>query len=371
MPLSMLDKAIRLSLMTYPRTLGVSQFFPALSTYRVERPFSVGELKEAVSHFFNGNPFFSKCHLIERRFKNPDEFPLSSFQGVVIDEYSSYYDSFLLMSVTYESDPALQGIFTIFPISMQDGYMCFRFHQALMKTVKSGRDQFRIAETIKELRMETSDLAEYLPRKKSHIDKNEALRTVPFEIQDVVEPALKIGPYMDSIKEEFLARSCETLIVLKNASYASNFCFGDWLIFLRIPREVVARSTGIQIRNYYNAQEVELGKALASLERPEDFAKIGEGLIPEMLTHPGRFCVNNYGNVSQYDGSDLAPTKGVLIKYQWHMPTVVLGLMSGDGSGVDWTITINGKAFRSCSAPQDTAVIASHIRGLAPAKTGS
>lgn len=371
MQLSMHDKAIRLSLMTYPRTLGVSQFFPALSTYRVERPFSVGELRQAVGHFLNGNPLFSTCRLIERRFKHPDEFPLSSFQGVVIDDYSTYYDSFLLMSVTYESDPTLQGIFTVFPISMQDGYMCFRFHQALMKTAKSGRDQFRIAETIKELGMQTSDLAQYLPRKKSYIDKHEAVRNVPFEIQEVVEPALKIGPYMDSIKAEFLARSCETLIVLKNASYASNFCFGDWLIFLRIPREVVARSTGMQIRDYYNAQEVELGKALASLERPEDFEKIGRSLIPEMLTHPRRFCVNNYGNVSQYDGSDLAPSKGVLIKYQWHMPTVVLGLMAGDGSGVDWTITINGKAFRSCSALEDSAAFASHIRGLTPALTGS
>lgn len=367
----MLDKAIRLSLLTYPRTLGVSQFFPALSTYRVERPFSVGELREAVGHFFAGNPFLSRCHLIERRFKTPEEFPLSSFQGIVIDDYSAYYDSFLLMSVTYESDPALQGFFTIFPISMQDGYMCFRFHQAPMKTVKSGRDQFRIAETIKQLRMQTSDLAQYLPRKKSHIDKHEAVRNVPFEVQEVVEPALKIGPYMDSIKAEFLARSCETLIVLKNASYASNLCFGDWLIFLRVPREVVARSTGMQIRDYYNAQEVALGNALAALERPEDFARVGAGLIPEMLTHPRRFCVNNYGNVSQHDGSDFAPTKGVLIKYQWHMPTVVLGLMSGDESGVDWTITINGKAFRSCSAHEGSAAIASHIRGLTPALTGS
>jgi hypothetical protein len=70
-----------------------------------------------------------------------------------------------------------------------------------------------------------------------------------------------------------------------------------------------------------------------------------------MLTHPYRFCVNNYGDVSRYDGSDFEAAKGVLVKYQWHMPTIVLGLLSGERTGVDWTITIRGQAFR-CSAGQ-------------------
>jgi hypothetical protein len=349
MSLSMIDKAIRLSLMTYPRTLGVSQFFPALSTYRVERPFSVHEIRGAVGRFLENNPFFSNCQVMERRFENPEAFPLSSFQGVVLDEYPSYHDSFLVMSVTYESAPTIQGIFTIFPMSMQDGYRCFRFHQALMKTLKSGADQFCIAETIEKLQMQTHDLAQYLPRRKPHVDEQEAARNIPFGIQEAVEPVLKIGPYLDTIKAEFLARSCETLVVLKNALYDSDLVFGNLLMFLRVPREVVARSTGVQIRDYYNALQGELGQALALLEKPQDFARVGESLIPEMLTHPYRFCVNNYGDVSRHDGSDFEATKGVLLKYQWHMPTIVLGLLSGERSGVDWTITISDKAFR-CSA---------------------
>ena len=129
MPLSMVDKIIRLSLMSFPNPLDVTQFYPALSTYSVEQPFSLGDFQEAVDYFLDENPLFPNCHLIERQFEDPEEFPVSSFQRVVLEEYPNYYDGFLLMSVTYKSNPNIQGIFTAFPMSMQDGYRCFRFHQ--------------------------------------------------------------------------------------------------------------------------------------------------------------------------------------------------------------------------------------------------
>ncbi|WP_405590589.1 hypothetical protein [Streptomyces sp. NBC_01190] len=340
----MVDKTIRLSVMSFPRPLNVTQFYPALSTYNVEQPFSIDDYREAASHFFDKNPFFPKCYVIERQFESPESFPISSFQGIVLDEYPNYYDGFLLMSVTYKSDPNIQGIFTAFPMSMQDGYRCFRFHQALMSTMKSGKDQFRNAEAIAEIQLQTADLDQYLPERKPLIDEDEAVRMMPWELRETIEPALKIGSYLDMVKAEFLKRGSENLLVMKNASYASNLLFGNHLMFLFVPREVVARSSGIEIRDYYKMLAIEAEKTVAQLETPEEFAQAGAAVLPGIGTHPRRFGVNNYGDVSRYDGSDFSSTNGTLRKYQWHMPLIVSRGAAAEGSGMHMTITLNGKA---------------------------
>ncbi|MGX9885434.1 hypothetical protein [Streptomyces sp. NPDC002276] len=341
----MIDKMILLNLTAFPRPLNVAQFYPALSTYSVEQPFSLGDFQDAVSYFVDENPLFSKCHVIERQFESPEEFPISSFQGIVLDEYPHYYDGFLLMSVTYKSDPNIQGIFTAFPMSMQDGYRCFRFHQALMSTMKSGKDQFRNAEAIAELQLQTADLVQYLPERKPSVDENDTVRIMPWELRETVEPALKIGSHLDMVKAEFLKRSSGNLLVMKNASYASSLLFGNHLMFLFVPGEVVARSSGIEIRDYYKALAAEEEKAIAQLETPEEVASVGKAVLPGIATHPRRFGVNNYGDVSRYDGSDFSPEKGTLVKYQWHMPYIVSRGAAEEGSGMHMTITINGKAF--------------------------
>ena len=79
MPISTADKLLRLSLTTFP-FINESQFFPALSTYKVDKVFDLAQFEEAMAHFFRGNPLFSKCHLIELTFDSPQDFPLSSFQ---------------------------------------------------------------------------------------------------------------------------------------------------------------------------------------------------------------------------------------------------------------------------------------------------
>ncbi len=345
MPLSMVDKMIRLNLMTFPRPLSVAQFIPALSTYSVEQPFSLEDFRDAVSYFFDENPLFSKCHLIERQFDSPEDFPISSFQGIVLDEYANYYDGFLLMSVTYKSDPSIQGIFTAFPMSMQDGYRCFRFQQALMSTMKTGEDQFRNAEMVAESELQAADLVQYLPVRKPSFDEGETVRDMPWTLRETIEPTLKIGPHLDMVKEEFLKRDCGNLLVMKNASYGSNLLYGNHLMYLFVPGEVVARSSGIQIRDYYNALALETEKSVAQLETPEEFAKAGSAVLPGIGAHPRRFGVNNYGDVSRYDGSDFRPEKGALVRYQWHMPYVVSRGAAAEGSGMHMTYTLNGKAF--------------------------
>ncbi|MFG2285061.1 hypothetical protein ACGFOU_03145 [Streptomyces sp. NPDC048595] len=323
----------------------MTQFYPALSTYSVEQPFSLGDLREAAGHFCDENPFFPKCHVIERQFDSPEEFPVSSFQGIVVDEYPNYYDGFLLMSVTYKSDPHIQGIFTAFPMSLQDGFRCFRFHQTLMSTMKTGKDQFRIAETLAELQLQTADLDQYLPARKPVVEEHEAVHVMPWKLRETVEPALKIGSYLDMVKAEFIKRSSGYLMVMKNVSYASSLPFGNHLMFLFVPGEVVARSSGVQIRDHYKELAAEAEKTLAQLETPEDFTRAGEAVFPGIATHLRRFGVNNYGDVSQYDGSDFCPEKGTLVKYQWHMPLLVSRSAAEEGGGMHMTITINGKAF--------------------------
>ena len=64
-----------------------------------------------------------------------------------------------------------------------------------------------------------------------------------------------------------------------------------------------------------------------------------------MIATPNVFCVNNYGDVSASDGSEIHASQGTLTKYQWHMPMIVLGLAAGERSGLSFTITIRDKAF--------------------------
>lgn len=349
--LSMPDKMMRLALFTYPQPLDVSQFYPAFSLYRVDHHFSLADFESAAAFYLKENPFYSSCCLVAREFDSVDDFPLSSFQKVIADEYEHYCDGFLLMSVTFANEPNLQGIFTAFPVSTQDGYRCFLFHQALMRGLKTRQDEFRIAETLASLHIRTDDLVSCLPERTVSPGSNDADRTLPFVIGEAVEPALKVAPYLDQMKERFLARSCENMITLKNGLYhTSNLPLGNFLVFLQIAQDVVARSTGAEIHRYYNAQQAESIKVIEAWDSVEQIERAGRQRIADMLELPHRFFVNNYGDASSHDGSDRAGHRGTLVKYQWHMPKVILDLMAGERAGAAWTITLRGRAFNFFSA---------------------
>lgn len=349
--LSRPDKMMRLALFTYPQPLDMTQFYPALSLYRVERPFSLGEFEAAAEYYLKENPFFSSFHLVERSFDSVDDFPLASFQEVIANEYEHFFDGFLLVSVTFANEPNTQGIFTAFPVSMQDGYRCFLFHQTLMRALKTQRDEFRVGETLARLRVQADHLVSYLPDREVPRGSNDADRNLPFAIGEAVGPASKVGPYLDHVKEQFLARSCENMITLKNGLYhASDLPLGNFLIFLQISREVVTRSSGVQLHRYYNARQEEAVEIIDSWDSVDAIESAGRERIAAMLQLPHRFFVNNYGDASSRDGSDLAAHQGTLVKYQWHMPKVILDLMAGERAGAAWTITIRDKAFKFFSS---------------------
>jgi hypothetical protein len=342
MPLSIADKVVRLSLTTFP-FIDASQFFPALSTYKVDRAFDLTEFEEAMRHFFRGNPLFSKCHLVELTFDTPEDFPLLSFQGLLAEKYESYYDSLLLASVTYRSDPHLQGIFTCMPFPLQDGYKTFRFHQALMRTLKTRQDGFQITQGLAELGIRADELADFLPP--AEASPSGASKELPVTFAEGSDSPVKIGPFMEKMKADFLDRDSANMFVLKNSLYSPKLPLGNSLQFLTVPRSVIAQSTGIQIRDYYRAEEQRQMDLLSRIERREDFIEAGQARIGKMIATPDVFAVNNYGNVSAHDGSDAHADQGTLAKYEWHMPLIVLGLTAGERSGLSWTITIRDKAF--------------------------
>jgi hypothetical protein len=349
MPISTADKLLRLSLTTFP-FINESQFFPALSTYKVDRVFDLVQFEEAMAHFFRGNPFFSKCHLIELTFDSPQDFPLSSFQGLLSEKYESFYDSFLVASVTYRSDPHMQGIFTCVPFPVQDGYKCFRFHQALMSTLKSRRDEFQIARGLADLGVQSDELADFMPPVEKSLSSE--VKELPVAFTESYGVPTKIGPYLDRMKAKFLDRDCENMFVLKNSLYSPNLPLGNSLLFLTVPRSIVARSTGLQIRDHYHAEEQRQMGLLARLSLRDDFFDAGRARIGEMIATPNVFCVNNYGDVSSRDGSEIHAGRGTLTKYQWHMPMIVLGLVAGERAGLSFTITIRDKAFNFETVPR-------------------
>ena len=156
---------------------------------------------------------------------------------------------------------------------------------------------------------------------------------------------IKIGPYLDKMKTEFLDRDCENMFILKNGLSSPNLPLGNSLLFLTVPRSVVTRSTGIQIRDYYRTEEQgRWTTCLASICETTFLTPAGSG-IGEMMATPNVFCVNNYGDVSARDGSEIHASQGTLTKYQWHMPIIVLGLAASERAGLSFTITIRDKAF--------------------------
>jgi len=342
MPISTADKMLRLSLATFP-FINASQFFPALSTYKVDRVFDLAQFEEAMAHFFRGNPFFSKCHLIELTFDSPQDFPLSSFQGLLSEKYESYYDSFLVASITYRSDPHMQGIFTCVPFPLQDGYKCFSFHQALMATLKTRRDEFQIARGLADLGIRPDELADFMPPVETSPSSD--VKELPVGFAESCGVPTKIGPYLDKMKAEFLDRDCENMFILKNSLYSPNLPLGNSLRFLTVPRSVVTRSTGLQIRDYYHTEEQRQSDLLSRINLRDDFFEAGRARIGGMIATPNVFCVNNYGDVSARDGSEIHASQGVLTKYEWHMPIIVLRLAAGERSGLSFTITIRDKAF--------------------------
>lgn len=342
MPVSIADKLLRLSLTTFP-FINASQFYPALSTYRVDRAFDLTQFNDALAHYFRGNPFFSKCHLTELTFDSPEDFPLSSFQGILAKHFENYYDSFLVASVTFRSDPHTQGIFTCVPFPLLDGYKCFTFHQTLMKTMKTGSDQFQIAQSLADLGISPDDLADFMPPVEA--SSGGEVNKLPVRFTQTVDPRTKIGPYLDKMKTKFLDRDSQNMFILKNALYSPDLPLGNSLLFLTVPREAVSKSTGIQIRDYYHAEEQLQMEQLSRLDQRDDFIEAGRARIGAMIATPDVFCVNNYGDVTALDGSDFHPDRALLMKYEWHVPIIVLGLAAGARSGFSFTITIRENAF--------------------------
>ncbi|MFI9271191.1 hypothetical protein ACIGXM_10835 [Kitasatospora sp. NPDC052896] len=341
---------MRIGLASYPAPVDLRHFYPALSLYRVGAVFPVEDFERAANRYLRGNPFFSRFRLVERRFDSVEDFPLSAFQAFVNDEYTERSNSFLLASITYADRPDTQGIFTAFPMPMQDGYRCFLFHQALMKSLKTGRDEFGIAETLAALEVDADGLAQCVPETVgTPAGVRDDMRLLPFETRERAVPAAKVDRYLDDIRQRFLDRSCENLIVIKNALYESTLTLGNFLMFLHVPREDVVRSSGREIRMNYHARQDEFNHHVRSLESPDELSEAGGRIIRGIHERRHRFVVNNYGDVSGHDGSDCAPDRALLVKYQWHMPNVVLHTMTGEGAGADWTVTIRGDAFRFSS----------------------
>jgi hypothetical protein len=147
------------------------------------------------------------------------------------------------------------------------------------------------------------------------------------------------------MKADFLDRGSENMFILKNSLYSPKLPLGNSLLFLPVPRSVVTQSTGLQIRDYYHAEEQRQTDLLSRINSRDDFFEAGRARIGGMIATPDVFCVNNYGNVSAHDGSEIHASQGVLMKYQWHMPILVLRLAAGERSGLSFTITIRDKAF--------------------------
>ncbi|MFD6218546.1 hypothetical protein, partial [Nocardia salmonicida] len=182
----------------------------------------------------------------------------------------------------------------------------------------------------------------------------------PVDYVESCTPAAKIGPYLDKMRTKFLDRDSQNMFVLKNGLYSPNLLVGNSLLFLTVPRSAVARSTGMQIRDYYHAEESRQMDLLSRINLRDEFIEAGRARIGGIASTPDVFVANNYGDVSAHDGSEIHASRGTLTKYQWHMPITVMRLGAGERSGFFFTITIRDKAFNF-----ETVRRVSHQDGIA------
>jgi hypothetical protein len=50
----------------------------------------LADVRSAAEYYLKENPFFARFHLVERKFDEVDDFPLTSFQEVIADEYENF-----------------------------------------------------------------------------------------------------------------------------------------------------------------------------------------------------------------------------------------------------------------------------------------
>ena len=206
------------------------------------------------------------------------------------------------------------------------------------------------------MNIRSDELAEFKPPVEAK-DSTEVRELPVAFIESQTVPA-KIGPYLDTVRTKFLDRNSQNMFVLKNALYSPNLPLGNSLLFLNVPGDVVTQNTGRQIRDFYLAEEQKQMESLAHLNQRQDFLEAGQARIEKMIATPDVFAVNNYGDVTAHDGSEGEGTRGTLVKYQWHMPMIVLGLAAGERAGLSFTITIRDKAFNFDTVSRHSAMTA-------------
>jgi hypothetical protein len=381
-------------------TITASDFYPAYSLYSVEEPFPLVLIHNALQFFLKDNPIFKSVKVLERRIESSSSFTIHNLGGVLASEYHQFYDSFLVMSITFSDDPRLQGIFTAIPLCLMDGYKCFHFHQKLMKSLITGNDEFSVRGTLMLLELSDVEWEDYLPKRFCDLEK---VGMFPWPIVRQVKEPKKVPGMLEDAKGAMLERESEVLTVLRNVHQSSDLLVGDSLSFCWVPKQVL-NGSGDTIRNFVTkfqfqqyASFIEFRSKFATKEivpvhcilcnmcflisattfscatcgfrhceecqNEQHCTRVGENQGKENLK-PKRNCYwNNYGDVSKFSGYyfsaviinlmflfllfarlDFKPEKGTLLEYAWHVPPRTLP-MSENETYQMWTITINGKSF--------------------------
>lgn len=219
----------------------------------------------------------------------------------------------MLNVVRFDEAPTRTAFICFAPVSKIDGFTMFKFHQRLSQTITSGEDRFQNAAMARELRLNPG-VFPTLPEPTFSAEAREACGRASYSYERFEGMTSRGAAQLALSKAE--TASARSLVTVRNTAYASGITFGNFLVYVPIPREQVDPSRLHEQFREHGQLQVDL---LDRCEKPEDFEQLLGKLLEGMS---GGYAINNYGSCA-------AISAETLLDYKWAMPSMLNPVKSG------------------------------------------
>lgn len=287
-------------------------FYPSYSLH--DRVFTLGEVDRALELYLRDNPMFSAYALREQRIASPERVTCDLLWDMCDENFEAFRGGFMINLLRFDEAPARSAFVCLAPVSKIDGFTMFKLHQRLSETITTGEDRFQNAAMARELGL-TPGVFPELPEPTFSAEARDACgrATYTYETFEDKMTSRRAGQLALAKAETTGARS---LVTVRNAAYASGITFGNFLVYVPIPRgEVDPARLHEQFREH-GQHQVDL---LERCEKPEDFEQLLGKLLGEMS---GGYAINNYGSCAGISAR-------TLLDYKWAMPSMLNPVKSG------------------------------------------
>ena len=288
-----------------------TSFFPSYSLH--DRAFALGEVDRALRLYLRDNPMFSAFALKEQRMASPEEVTCDLLWDMSDEHFEEFRASFMVNVVHFDEAPTRTAFICFAPVSRIDGFTMFKLHQRLSQTITSGEDRFQNAAMARELGLNPGAFPA-LPVPTFSAEARQSCGRASYTYEEFEGMTSRGAARLALSKAE--TSSARSLVTVRNTAYASGITFGNFLVYVPIPREQVDPPRLHEQFREHGQLQVDL---LDRCEKPEDFGELLGKVLGEMS---GGYAINNYGACA-------AISAQTLLDYKWAMPSMLNPVKSG------------------------------------------